>query len=272
MSGYTLLDCGDERRLERFGPVVVDRPAPAARFAPGLDRSAWDAADLVFTRDGGWRDDAPDDWRVDLRAITMRLRPASGGQVGVFPEHNAVADGVIERLGNGLPQTRVLNLFAHTGLVTLRLAAASAAAVVHVDAAPAAVRTAKENAALSGLSDAPVRWLVDDARGFMLRDARRGRVYDVVLADPPAYGRAGKREWKLDRDLPLLFADVIPLTAPGGLFCLTLHSEGWDGDRLLDLLADFPGWRDAEVEPLRLAATGSERELPAGWALWARKR
>ncbi|MCD8141040.1 MAG: RsmD family RNA methyltransferase [Planctomycetaceae bacterium] len=272
MSGHALLDCGNERRLERFGDIVVDRPAPAARFPAGLDRSAWDAAALVYSRDGGWQGDAPDDWHVKLGALTMRLRPASGGQVGIFPEHGAVADGVIARLGETVPQARVLNLFAHTGLVTLRLAAAGAASVVHVDAAPAAVRTAKENAALSGLADAPVRWLVDDARGFMLRDARRGRVYDAILADPPAYGRAGKREWKLKRDLPLLFADVIPLTAPDGLFCLTVHSEGWDGERLLHLLADFPGWEDAETEALRLAPDGPGRELPAGWVVWARRR
>ncbi|MCD8351414.1 MAG: RsmD family RNA methyltransferase [Planctomycetaceae bacterium] len=272
MTGYALLDCGNERRLERFGDVVVDRPAPAARFAPGLDRNEWDKADLVFSRDGGWQGDAPEDWQVGIGAITMRLRPANGGQVGVFPEHDAVADGVITRLGEALPRANILNLFAHTGLATLRLAAAGASSIVHVDAAPAAVRTAKENAVLSGLDAAPVRWLVDDARGFMLRDARRGRVYDAILADPPAYGRAGKREWKLERDLPLLFADAIPLTAPGGLFCLTLHSEGWDGNRLLGILAEFPEWHETEVEALRLSATESGRELPAGWALWARKR
>lgn len=272
MSGYELVDCGNGRRLEKLGGVIVARPAPAAAFPPALDKAAWDKATLAFSRDASWNGTPPRDWSLELSGVRMRLRPAAGGQVGVFPEHAAVAETVARRLGSGLGETAVLNLFAHTGLATLRLAAAGAAEVAHVDAANTAVRAARENAALSGLDAAKIRWLVDDAAGFMRREVRRGRQYRAVLADPPAYGRAGKNEWKLERDLPgLLELAAALLQSEGRLLCLTCHSEGWDGETLATVTRGFfPGWR-VEAERLVLRASRGGNDLPAGWAVFAER-
>lgn len=229
MSGYAFLDCGDGRRLERLSGVTVSRPAPAATFPRKLSSEEWLRADLRFDRDSGWAGVAPDGWRVELGGVTLGLRPAAGGQIGVFPEHAAVCDALAEVLAAPAGGRRALSLFAHTGQATLRLAALGGAEVVHVDAAPAAVRRARENARLSGLADCPVRWLVDDVPQFLRRALRRGERYDVVVADPPAYGRSKRGgEWKLERDLPeLLLSAGGLLSGDGALLCLTCHREGW---------------------------------------------
>lgn len=272
-SGYSLLDCGDGRRLERFGDVVVSRPAPAATDEPGLNAASWNAAQLRFTREGGWQGTAPEAWRVPFGSAVMTLRTATGGQLGVFPEHAAVCDLLERHLSSIAPDgrgPRILNLFAHTGLATLRLAAGGAAAeITHVDAAPAAVRQARENADASGLADAPVRWLADDAMTFLRREVRRERAYEMILADPPAFGRSKKGgEWKLERDLPELLSATAKLLAPTRfVFCLTCHREGWNGDDLRRIVSThIPGVARIEIIPLRLTPESGARPLEAGYA------
>ncbi len=280
---YAFLDCGEGRRLERFGGVLVSRPAPGAAWKRGLPERAWNAAALSFARETGWRGEAPADWRARFGSALLRLRPSGAGRVGVFPEHAAVAGGVLRRCG-GAPEAgalRALNLFAHTGLATLLLAAAGFA-VVHVDGAAAAVKQARENAALSGLGDAPVRWLTDDAAGFLRRELRRGSRYDVILADPPSFGRGGKGggkktgEWKLERDLPELLDLTRALLVPGGLLALTCHSEGWEGGRLSEAIRDSGAFTAIEEEPLLLAPSAPDAPrgapLPSGRAAFARAR
>lgn len=275
-SGYDFLDCGNGRRLERLGGVVVDRPAPAAAFPPGLSPERWREAALFFDRDAGWSGAAPDDWRESFGNACLGLRPAAQGQVGVFPEHAAVCDR-LDALLDGAPAeragTRVLNLFAHTGMTTLRLASRTNVSVAHVDAAQAAVRQAKENAVLSGLEEAQVRWLVDDALTFMRREVRRENRYDLIVADPPSFGRGGKRgDWKLDRDLPVLLELAAALLAPDALgVCLTCHSEGWGGNRLASMLRTaMPQFGRIEVVELLLRSRESGRALPTGIAALAR--
>ncbi len=278
-AGHRFLDCGGGRRLEEFGGVVVARPAPAAAFAPGLDAAAWRGARLSYTRERGWEGDVPDGWRMDMGGgVCMALRPAAGGQVGVFPEHAAVAEDAARRIG-ALFAGRAfsaLNLFAHTGLLTLRLAGLSGvdADVAHVDSARVSVRAARENAILSGLENARVRWLVDDARVFMRREARRGRRYSFIAADPPSFGRGekGGRGWKFDRDIGAFLGDAARLFGEGpGLFCLTCHSGGWNADRLAGAAGRaFPGkdgWA-VEAAGLALRSAVGGRELPAGAAAY----
>jgi 23S rRNA (cytosine1962-C5)-methyltransferase len=270
---YRFLDCGTGRRLEELGGVVVSRPAPAAAGRPGLGDAAWAAASLRFERGGGWEGDAPPDWRCRFGDAVLALRPAAQGQIGVFPEHAAVADqaaALLDSLFPGQP-AKALNLFAHTGLATLRLAARPGTEVAHVDAAPASVKMARENAGLSGLSDAKVRWLVDDAVRFMRREARRGNGYQLVMADPPSFGRAGKGrdEWKFDRDVPGLLADAAGLLRGGGVLCLTCHSTGWTVARAVGAVRDaFSGWK-VEGEDLRLTSAVGGNALSAGLAVYA---
>lgn len=273
-AGYRFLDCGEGRRLEDLGGVVVSRPAPAAAHGRGLGEDVWRAAALSFERGGGWRGAAPAEWTVDMAGVRMALRPAAGGQVGVFPEHAAVAERLAGMVAAGSRDggTRILNLFAHTGLATLRLAGLRGVEVTHVDAAAAAVRTARENLALSGLSEATVRWLVDDAMTFMGRETRRKKSYRMIVADPPSFGRGGggRREWRFGRDLPGLLETAARLFAPGpGVFCLTCHSEGWSRGEMAATVKDaFPGW-NVESDELSLRSSTGGRSLSSGMAVYA---
>lgn len=289
---YQFLDCGDGRRLERFAPLLVDRPAPAAKHNPGLPEDAWRRAALRFTAGKGWSGEAPEEWSIRLGGARMRLCPAARGQLGVFPEHETVCSALERRLaaGGAAPPggLRVLNLFAHTGLATLRLAALPRVGeVTHVDASRRAVLAARENAALSGLARAGIRWLVDDALSFMAREARRGKRYHLILADPPSHGRDRKsgREWRFDRDLGELLdlasrlLEINPKEAAsgtaGGCFCLSCHSEGWSVPRILSLADGIPSLAalrragaSASGCGLSLRSEAGGRALPAGCAVF----
>lgn len=252
MEGFELVDAGDGRRLERFGDRLVDRPAPGAWFSRRA-AGEWSDSDLRFDREGGWSGDglapARDGWTMRIRDLSMELRPTDAGQVGLFPEHAAMLPWLVERVEKR-DQPSVLNLFAYTGLITLALATAGAL-VAHVDSARPAIAWARRNATLSGLEDRPIRWLIDDARGFVAREVRRQRRYDGVILDPPTYGHGtGGQAWRLERDLDPLLADVRRVLAPDGFTLLTAHSESIDPDALGAFLGS-----GAEVGKLTLTAT-----------------
>jgi 23S rRNA (cytosine1962-C5)-methyltransferase len=176
-----------------------------------------------------------------------------------------VAERAAERAAGG-DRPVVLNLFAYTGLASLA-AAAAGASVVHVDAARPSVTWARRNAELTGLSDAPTRWIVDDARSFTAREVRRGRRYDGIVLDPPSYGHGpGSAAWQIDRDLPLLLDACARLLAPHGFALLTAHSDGYGRGRLEGELAIALGRAARAVEsgPLELVtADGRRLELGA---------
>jgi 23S rRNA (cytosine1962-C5)-methyltransferase len=271
--GYALLDAGVRRRLERFGGLTLDRPAPGAdgfRLAP----EAWAAADLRFDVGPGWSGQwwPAEPWPCLVAGLTMELRPTSSGGIGLYPEHVANVDWLERQVAArvaasaaGSEPAQLLNLFAHTGLATLALARAGAA-VAHVDGAKPAVAWARRNAELSGLADRPIRWLVDDAAAFVAREARRGRRYDGIVLDPPAFGRAGGREWRLEADLPALLAACRAIAAPGAFVLLTAHSEDIDGARLRAFAREAFQARTVEVIRLEQSAT-SGAQLALGWAV-----
>jgi 23S rRNA (cytosine1962-C5)-methyltransferase len=263
-----LLDAGVRRRLERFGRWTVDRPAPGAeefRRAPTAD---WDAADLRFDPGRGWSGPAwpAEPWPVAVDALTMELRPTSSGGLGLYPEHAMNVPWLTGRVS--ARSATVLNLFGHTGLATLALARAGAA-VTHVDGSRTAVAWARRNAELSGLADRPVRWIVDDALAFVAREARRGRRYDGIVLDPPAFGRARGREWRLETDLPTVLDACRAIATPDAFALLTAHSETIDGDDLAAMLAAAfrinPGSPGIELVPMELTAASGAR-LALGWA------
>jgi 23S rRNA (cytosine1962-C5)-methyltransferase len=291
---YELLDAGEGRRLERFGVRVVDRPAPAAMGPRFGDLLTWRRADLRFDGRSGWFGEpaALEPWVVEVDGLTLELRPTDSGGLGLYPEHAANLAWVAARIGERAPTNKggasadhreaagahppgaqppaaeppqVLNLFAHTGLLTLA-AARAGARVTHVDGARAAVGWARRNASLSSLDDRPVRWLVDDAGAFVAREARRGRRYDGIVLDPPSFGRAGRRQWRLLEELPALLDGCRAVAAPDAFVLLTAHTAGLGGDELAGALASaFPGARP-RVEPLTLeASTGATLDL--GWAV-----
>jgi 23S rRNA (cytosine1962-C5)-methyltransferase len=266
-SGYALLDCGAGRRLERFGDRTVDRPAPAALSLPRRSTADWRRADLRFDRDRGWsgRSDVAEPWPVELDGVTLELRPTESGQVGLYPEHLRfwpwLRDAVSDR-----EAASVLHLFAATGATTLALARAGAR-VTHVDGARGAVTWARRNAILSGLGDAPVRWIVDDALAFTRREARRGRRYDGIVLDPPTRGHGpGGQAWDLRRALGPLLDAVAAVAAKDAFVLLTGHATGLDPDDLGDALRDaFGGTPVVAAEPIELRAT-SGAVLPLGVA------
>jgi 23S rRNA (cytosine1962-C5)-methyltransferase len=235
---YELIDVGDGARLERFADHVVDRPHAGA-FEPRRTPGRWAEADLRFDRDRGWSGPglaaAQADWNVRLWETTMSLRPTDAGQVGVFPEHaqqfGFLAGEVTERVGAG-SAVDVLNLFAYTGLATVALAGWGAA-VTHVDASRPSVAWARQNATANGLADRPVRWIVEDARAYVRREARRGRGYDGVVLDPPSYEHGGKgTAWQLAEDLAGLLRGCASLLRDDGFILLTAHTEGYGPAKL----------------------------------------
>lgn len=280
--GYALLDAGDRRRLERFGAFVLDRPAPGAINARRRTPGTWAAADARYERGPGARsgswvpgDSLPATWITKFEGLAMELRPTPAGQVGLFPEHAAVARwaaGEAEATGRarGGPAT-VLNLFAYTGLASLVLARAGAR-VAHVDASRPAVAWARRNAALAGLADRPVRWLVEDAARFVAREARREQRYDGVILDPPTYGHGpGGGAWRLAEDLEPLLAAVRPLLALDRWFvACTAHATALLPDQLAGIVgrALGPSAGAPPVVELVLNAESGAR-LAAGWAVLA---
>ena len=230
-TAYELLDVGDGRRLERFGELIVDRPAADADEPP-RDPAAWAGADLRLGRDRGWRSasgDVPIAWEVEDGDLRFELRPTPTGQVGLFPEQAPNRAWVRDVIA-ALPEApAVLNLFAYSGAMTLS-AAAAGASVTHVDGARPAVAWARRNAQLSGLTDRPIRWIVDDVEGFVAREARRGRRYDGLVLDPPSYGHgAGGRAWRLSDRLPWLLAACADLTGPRPAFVVLTATRPGSG-------------------------------------------
>ena len=270
-TGYELLDCGDGRRLERFGPLVLDRPAPIAVDPVRLERRMWAEADGRFERStaGGrwtWRRSVPDPWSVVVDGSTFELRPAAGGQVGLFAEQRPIWTWIASQVGRAVaapPVPEVLNLFAYTGGATLA-AAGAGARVTHVDASRGSVAWARRNADLSGLTGRPIRWLTDDAGVFVRRELRRGRSYDGVILDPPSYGHGPHgRAWRLSEGLDGVLASVARLVSErDGFVVLTTHTTDLGPD---DLRAAVLRAIDRRCESGRLEIVArSGARLPAG--------
>jgi len=273
-NAYALLDAGDGRRLERFGDRVIDRPAPAAA-GPRGDAAAWRNVDARFERGRGeagrWEARADvDPWLVEVDGIRLELRLASGGQVGLFPEHLGQADWLRRRVHEAADAS-VLHLFGYTGALTL-VAARGGAAVAHVDASRAAVAWARRNAELSAAADCPIRWLVEDAERFVRREGTRGRRYSGVVLDPPTYGHdPSGRAWHLeDRLDPLLRSVVALLDGPSRFVLLTAHTPQFGPDVLRERLASALGTSDGiEADELALAAENRVRLRLGAFARWS---
>ena len=216
---YRLLDSGSGRKLERFGTVVVDRPEPQAMWRPLLGPDLWAKADAVFDGEGDaesgkWRKvrAVPESWPIRLKEVTLVGRLTAFRHLGIFPEQLPHWEWMLQSLGRmRVERPRVLNLFAYTGAATM-LAARAGAEVTHVDASKRAIAWGKENQRTSGLDQAPIRWLLDDASKFVQREVRRGKTYNVILVDPPKFGRGPNNEvWDLFEHLPALMRDCAVL-------------------------------------------------------------
>lgn len=221
---YELIDADSGERLERWKNIVLIRPDPQIIWSGERKDSRWKTANAVYHRSqsGGGRWEVlkpvPDVWSVNYEGLTFRLKPMGFKHTGLFPEQAVnwtLARQLIEKENR---QLSVLNLFAYTGAATLACLKAGAK-VTHVDASKGMVQWAKENAAASGLADAPVRWLVDDCLKFVKREIRRGNKYDAVIMDPPSYGRGPDGEvWKLEQQLAELLGETGKLLSDNAVF------------------------------------------------------
>jgi 23S rRNA (cytosine1962-C5)-methyltransferase len=224
---YALLDSGNGRKLERFGPYTLIRPESLAKWRPALSRECWDAAHAAYEpvdkgEQGQWvfRQPIESSWTMRYKHLVFRVVITASRHIGIFPEHAVQWDWIGEQIsGTGRP-IRVLTLFCYTGLATLAAALADAS-VTHVDASRRAVSVGQENQALSGLTDRPVRWIVDDALKFVQREARRGVRYDAIVMDPPKFGRGPKGQvWEFFQGFPALCEACRALLSERPLFVL----------------------------------------------------
>ncbi len=230
---YELLDAGDGMKLERWADVLLARPEPQAVW-PKQEPQLWDEADAIYHRSqtggGNWefKRTLPDSWEVQYAGLRFAVRPTGFKHTGLFPEQAVNWDFMVEQIQNAGRPVKVLNLFAYTGGATLACASAGAH-VVHVDAAKGMVQWAQDNATLSGLRNAPIRYLVDDAMKFVLREGRRGNVYDGIVMDPPSYGRGPDGEmFKFEQDVyPLVEQCATILSDQPLFFVLNSYTAGF---------------------------------------------
>ena len=271
---YELLDCGGGLRLERWGRYILTRPDPVALWEPAKP-ALWQKSDAVYHRSssggGSWEiSRLPSSWEIGYRELRFQIKPMGFKHTGLFPEQAVNWDWIQDELSGSPSGARVLNLFSYTGGATVA-AAAAGAEVTHVDAARGIVQQAKENAALSGLADAPVRYITDDCRKFTAREIRRGRTYDAVILDPPSYGRGANGEvWKLEDDLYPFLLDLRKLLSDRPRFILlNSYTAGLSpAAGAYVLSAAFPEARVASDE-VGLPVTSTGRALPCGIAVRA---
>ena len=230
---YELLDASDGERLERWKDVTLVRPDPQIIWHGRKVHRMWKNYSARYHRSnkggGQWefkninKTLLDEGWKISYKNLTFLVRPTGFKHTGVFPEQAVNWDFAIDNISKAKESGRsvsVLNLFAYTGGATLACASAGAS-VCHVDASKGMVAWAKENAALSGLSDAPIRYIVDDCKKFIEREIRRGHKYDVLIMDPPSYGRGPSGElWRLEDDVDSLIGLCAELISDDPLFVL----------------------------------------------------
>ena len=270
---YELLDATDGERLERWGRYILVRPDPQIIWRGAGKHPLWKRADAIYRRSssggGGWKQNRlPEQWQVQYGDLKFLIKPMGFKHTGLFPEQAANWDWFSEKIKKAGRPIKVLNLFAYTGGATVA-AAKAGASVVHVDAAKNMVAQAKENARLSGLGDAPIRYIVDDCKKFVEREIKRGNFYDAIIMDPPSYGRGPSGEiWKIEDSVDELVTLAAKVLSKEPLFFLiNSYTTGLSPlamSYILDLRvrSRFGGKTDASEIGLPVTQTGSI--LPAG--------
>lgn len=278
---YELLDCSEGERLERWGDIILIRPDPQVIWSTPKTHPMWKKADARYVRskEGGghweYKKQLPEFWKLNYKDLTFKISPTGFKHTGLFPEQAVNWDAMREKIQSAGQKIKVLNLFAYTGGATLASAAAGAS-VCHVDAAKGMVHWARENAELSGLSEKPVRWIVDDCTKFVEREIRRGNFYDAIILDPPSYGRGpGGEVWKLEDQIYDLLSLCSGVLTEKPLFVLlNSYTTGLSASTMAYVLGatmkKFGGTVSAEEIGLPVTETGMV--LPCGSsAIWTSK-
>ncbi|MFW5631003.1 MAG: class I SAM-dependent methyltransferase [Acetivibrio ethanolgignens] len=270
---YEVIDCSSGEKLERWGKYILVRPDPQVIWdTPKRDRG-WKRPNAHYHRSqkggGEWEFfDLPKQWQIHYRDLTFNLQPFNFKHTGLFPEQAANWDWFREKIEKAERPIKVLNLFAYTGGASVA-AAKAGASVTHVDASKGMVTWAKENAAASGLSDAPIRWIVDDCVKFVEREIRRGNHYDAIIMDPPSYGRGPKGEiWKIEEKIhPFVQLCTQVLSDDPLFFLINSYTTGLQPAVLsymvnTEVVSRFGGQVDAQE--IGLPVSGNGLVLPCG--------
>lgn len=237
LQNYELIDSGDGMKLERFGEYILSRPDPNALWKKRLGETEWKKANALFGKN--WTNkNVREPWLFSFDSLVMLLRLTPFKHTGIFPEQ--IENWIwLEEIIRSRPHVKILNLFGYTGGATL-YAASHGAEVTHVDASKPALTWAHENQEASKLVRAPIRWIVDDARAFSEREARRGNTYDGIVLDPPSFGRSPKGKiFKFEKDMHPLLEAVGKLLSPDPLFVLlNSYATGYSPQTLKNLMSD----------------------------------
>jgi 23S rRNA (cytosine1962-C5)-methyltransferase len=270
---YELLDSGEGRKLEKFGPYLIERPAPVVLWPKSLPEAKWKGAQAVFSREGErlWKKkEVPASWEMTTSGLLFKLSPTDFGHLGIFPEQRAQWEW-IQKKSQGL---KVLNLFAYSGGSTLA-AAKGGASVCHLDASKGMVAWARENAQLNGLEKKPIRWIVEDAVKFLKREQKRGSRYEGIILDPPTFGRGSQGEvFKIEDDLlPLLNLCFSLFSSSPKYVILSCHTPGLTPIILGHLLEPLRKQYEGVIKTGEMTLEGKEgtKNLPSGaFARWSR--
>lgn len=270
---YELIDTSEGERLERWGKYILVRPDPQIVWKNDNKSPLWKKADATYKRSsnggGAWKNNVlPPQWKIGYKDLNFIIRPTGFKHTGLFPEQAANWDWFSELILNAGRPIKVLNLFAYTGGATVA-AAKAGASVCHVDAAKGMVAQAKENAAISGLADAPVRYIVDDCKKFVEREIKRGNKYDGIIMDPPSYGRGPSGEiWKIEECIDeFVRLAVNVLTDKPLFFLLNSYTTGLSPlamSYIVDLRLKLRFGGNIEAGELSLPVTQTKGFLPCG--------
>ena len=270
---YRVLDTSSGEKLEMWGKYSLIRPDPQVIWNTEKKNKLWRTADASYRRSrsggGAWSENRlPESWVISYRDLKFRIKPMGFKHTGLFPEQAANWDWFSELIkGAGRP-IKVLNLFAYTGGATVA-AARAGASVCHVDASKGMVAAAKDNAQLSGLENAPIRYIVDDCKKFVEREIRRGNKYDGIIMDPPSYGRGPTGEvWKIEENIDELVSLVSGVLSDNPLFfLLNSYTTGLSASTMRYITETRLGGTrrtHSEAEELGLPVEDSRLPLPCG--------
>ena len=270
---YRIIDTSSGEKLEIWGKYSLIRPDPQVIWKTEKNHPLWRNADASYKRSrsggGAWNENKlPESWFINYKDLTFLIKPTGFKHTGLFPEQAANWDWFRELISKAGRPIKVLNLFAYTGGATVA-AAKAGASVCHVDASKGMVQCAKENARLSGLADAPIRYIVDDCKKFIEREIRRGNKYDGIIMDPPSYGRGPTGEvWKIEDSIDDFVSLVSGVLSDDPLFfLLNSYTTGLSASTMkyitdTRLLSKFSGKSEADVLGLPVEKTGLA--LPCG--------
>lgn len=271
--GYQLIDSGEGRKLERFGDILLDRPASQAIWPKALSQAEWKKAHAKFKRindrEGKWQyfQKVPKEWIIEVEKVRLKISPTPFGHLGIFPEHLSTWSWLESSIKeHPLDTPKVLNLFAYSGAGTMA-ACSFGAHTVHLDASKPMVQWAKDNAELNNLPKDRITWMLEDVNKYLKREVRREKLYQGIVLDPPTFGRGPKKElFKFDIDLIPMVEHCIKLLDPKqGFLMISCHTPGVGPQSLVNLLRSLLPRKKYRLEAGEMISPNQNQcDLPSG--------